>query len=277
MPSTRHDLSVARVDAELVAAVQTRTTEIVMALDALRDDDLTAPSQLPSWSRLTIAAHLRYGAHAFGRITNGAVSGQAVAYYPKGRERQRPSTLRPGSDEAPHDVVQSLARCSAELHDAWQSLESEHWSLEVTEPDDNRDLGPLALSRLPLLRLTEVEVHGSDLGLGLNAWSDVFVAVALPFRLDWLNTRRTNHRAVDDSLEGAWLLTATDGPTFRVSTHDRTVESRPAEPTTPARAIIEASSRDLLALLLGRPLAAPPRILGDIAFGEAFSRAFPGP
>jgi hypothetical protein len=41
--------------------------------------------------------------------------------------------------------------------------------------------------------------------------------------------------------------------------------------------VIAASSRDLLALLLGRPLAESPQWSGDTAFGEAFTAAFPGP
>ena len=147
----------------------------------------------------------------------------------------------------------------------------------MTEPDDNPDLGTVSLARLPLMRLTEVEVHGGDLNLDLSPWSEVFVSAALPFRLSWLNTRRTNHREVDDSLEGSWLLVATDGPTFRVAVRGRRVESHPADSTAAATAVIEASSRDLLALLLGRPLVAGARLRGDVAFGEAFSRAFPGP
>jgi hypothetical protein len=45
----------------------------------------------------------------------------------------------------------------------------------------------------------------------------------------------------------------------------------------PASAVIEASSQDLLALLLGRPFHTPPDVTGDVAFGSSFSLAFPGP
>ena len=50
-----------------------------------------------------------------------------------------------------------------------------------------------------------------------------------------------------------------------------------AQQLAEARATIEASSRDLLALLLGRPFLSQPRLAGDVAFGEAFTAAFPGP
>lgn len=41
--------------------------------------------------------------------------------------------------------------------------------------------------------------------------------------------------------------------------------------------MIEGSSRDLLALLLGRATEDRLNISGDIAFGSAFQRAVPGP
>jgi hypothetical protein len=261
----------------LVALVHTRTADVVGALDALDEPALLAASNLPGWSRLTIACHLRFGAEALYRLTRGGLGAQPVSYYPDGREQQRPRTLVPHPQERAPEVVSSLARLSHELHDAWRVLTSDDWNREVVEPEGHRDLGPLKLSRLPLLRLTEIEVHGSDLGLGLDAWSDLFVDVALPHRLEWLNTRRSNHREVDDSLEGSWLLIATDGPTYRVSLDGGRVEARPSSATSAATAIIEAPSRDLLALLLGRPFRTPPRIFGDVAFGKAFSRAFPGP
>src|SRR6185437_12446691 len=147
----------------------------------------------------------------------------------------------------------------------------------ITEPADNPDLGPVSLRHLALLRLTEVEVHGSDLGLQLGDWSPFFVALALPMRLEWLNARRVNHRDVDTSLAGSWLLVASDGPTYRISVSPAGVESVPSTPGSPARAVLAASSRDLLALLLGRPAVRPVAIRGDTAFGAVFSRAFPGP
>jgi maleylpyruvate isomerase len=261
---------------ELVAAVRRRTDEVVAALEALDDDGLRSPSALPGWSRLTIACHLRYGAEAFGRMTAAALEGRPAAYYPGGREAARPATLEPSGGESPADVVASLAEHCEVLDGLWSAVPS--WDGLVREPDDQPDLGPLPLARLPLLRLTEVEVHGSDLDLGLDDWSDVFVRVALPFRLDWLNTRRTNHRRVDQAVRGSWLLIAPDGPTWRVSVDDGDrVSSRPAEPGSDADAVIEAPARDLLALLLGRPFGTDPRYGGDVELARAFSRAFPGP
>ncbi|MGD0313940.1 MAG: maleylpyruvate isomerase family mycothiol-dependent enzyme [Acidimicrobiales bacterium] len=261
----------------IVAATTRRTERIVEALDGLDSDSLCAPSELPGWSRLTIACHLRFGAAALLRMTAAGLSGEETAYYPEGRMVQRPCTLVAEPGEHPHTVVRSLARLGGELDRLWRSIDDGAWNVELREPEDNPDLGTVPLSGLALLRLTEVEVHGSDLNVGLDDWSDSFVGAALPTRLGRLGVRRTNHRQFDDTLNGSWLLVAVDGPTYKVSVYGRTVESHPADPSSSATAVIEATSRDLLALLLGRSLQHPLRIGGNLEFGRAFSAAFPGP
>jgi uncharacterized protein (TIGR03083 family) len=261
----------------IVAAAAARTVSIVAGLRELDEDGLLSASDLPGWSRLTIACHLRYGSNALRAMTESTVVGQPASYYPEGRAAQRPGTLRPLPGETPEALIGSLAQSGEELARRWSSLVPSDWNRDITEPEGNTDLGTVPLARLPLLRLTEVEVHGSDLGLGLVDWGELFVRTALPLRLDWLNTRRTNHRDFDRDLEGSWLLQATDGPTYRVSVSGVGVESRPAPPNSTATSTITATSRDLLALLLGRPFVAAPIMGGDERFGRAFAAAFPGP
>jgi maleylpyruvate isomerase len=210
---------------DLVAACVRRTDAIVAALD--RDDVLSGPSILPGWDRLTVACHLRYGAEALGRITDAALAGEPVAYYPSGRSSQRPGTLHPRAGESPLEVVASLAEASAALHDRWADVAD--WDVVAHEPDDNPDLGDQPLATFLLLRLTEVEVHGTDLDVGLPDWSPEFVIAAMPMRVARSDTR----------IDGRWTLVATDGESWEVG-------------TGPNRGRIEASRRDLMALLLGR-------------------------
>jgi uncharacterized protein (TIGR03083 family) len=258
-------------------AIARRTDEIVTALGRLDESELHQDSQLPGWSRLTIVCHLRYGAEAVTRMTTEALAGRPTSYYPDGRETQRAATLAPAAGETGRAVVDDLGRRGRALHSRWSALSPEDWSTEVTEPAGAADLGPVTLTRLALLRLSEVEVHGTDLGVGLGEWSELFVSQALRFRLEWLNQRRANHRSVDGTLQGSWLLVATDGPVYRVSVAGTEVTSRPADPDAPATAVIAGSSRDLLALLLGRPALRPLAVTGDVTFGHGFGRAFPGP
>jgi uncharacterized protein (TIGR03083 family) len=262
---------------EWAEAVATRSDEVISALAGLSAEALSEPSALPGWSRLTIACHLSYGADALCRLTRAGLAGWPAAYYPGGRAVVREATLVPSVGESGAGVVVSLGLRCEELASIWSALAPADWDAVVAEPPDNPDLGPLPLHRLALLRLGEVEVHGVDLALGLRDWSDTYVDSALPFRLEWLNDRRANHVAFDSDIEGSWLLEATNGPRYVVAVRGADVVSRPAGDGEGAAAVIGGTSRDLLALLLGRPTLRPLTYNGDVALGRAFSEAFPGP
>jgi maleylpyruvate isomerase len=262
----------------LSASIEQRTTQIVGALRDLDDGALRAPSQLDGWSLLTIACHLRYGAEALALMTRHAMVGVPTSYYPDGRAHQRPSTLVPRPGESGADVVASLATCSHELARLWSTLSDDDWTLEGSRPGDTFESRSFSLAELALLRLTECEVHGSDLGLGLDDWSPLFVSVALPFRVALLRTRRLDQPGIPATTTGTWLLIATDGPTHVVSVTQGRVQSQQCPPNrVPATAAIEATSRDLLALLLGRSPVGRLSFTGDVAFGHSFIHLFPGP
>ncbi len=53
----------------------------------------------------TIACHLRYGVGTLAPMTEAALRGSLVAFYPEGRARQRPATLVPRPGEPPHQAV----------------------------------------------------------------------------------------------------------------------------------------------------------------------------
>lgn len=263
--------------AELAAVAATRTPALIDLVRGLDPTVLDGPSRLPGWSRLTVVCHLRYGAHALERLTRAALEGRPAAYYPEGRDAQRPGTLRPAENESPSDVVEDWATAVVALDAVWSGLGSDDWDRPVTEPADRTDLGTVPLGRLTLLRLTELDVHATDLDVGAPDWSPLFVDVALPTRLAWLATRRTNHRAFDPDLHGRWLLRPTGGAPWLLATDGDRVESHPAHPDERHDATIDASSRDLLALLLGRPTTGVVTRGGDPHVAAAFEQAFPGP
>ena len=261
----------------LAEAASERTSLLITALRQLDDEVLHGASELDGWSRLTIVCHLRYGTVAALRMTTDTQSGRATSYYPHGRSRQRPATLLPAPHEQPRDVLDDWEQASAALTQTWSGLAPEEWALEVVEPADNPDLGTIPLARLALARLTEVDVHGVDLAIDAPDWSDLLVSVGLPTRLGWLATRRTNHRPFARSISGSWLLDATDGPTWFIAVDGDRVTSRPAHPDDEPTATITGSSRDLFALLLGRPRHRSLILGGDTHVAAAFSDAFPGP
>lgn len=255
--------------ADVCDQIERSTRSLVGVLRGATDAVLREDSLLPGWDRLTIVCHLRYGAVALLRMTDDALAGRTTAFYPEGRTAQRPGTLvaRPGESSA--DVVDSLRRQSDALHERWKGLTPSDWGIEIREDADNVDLGDLSMGELAVLRLTEVEVHSTDLGLpDLGPWSETFVDAALRMRLDWLPRRRRSDRPTPSGRR-SWLLTPTDrGSTVLVTVDDLRITSTPAEPDTPADTVIAAPCRELLGMLLGR--AAPP--------GSAtFRRCVPGP
>jgi hypothetical protein len=251
-----------------------RTCEVVAGLDAA--GNLDAPTLLSGWPRLTVTCHLRYGARASRRVTTETLEGFETSFYPGGRSLVRPPTLLPEPGESPSEVLRSLESESRLLHEVWSGLTESEWRGQLREPADNPDLGSLGLGVMVLLRLTEVEVHGTDLDLGLSGWSDLFIETALPIRLAMLGTRPRNPTLVDPEVQGAWLIVATDGPSWLVSVRGDRASSEAATSSSVADALIEASSLDLLAMLLGRPHN-PLSFRGDLALARSFKRAFPGP
>lgn len=239
-----------------VDAIAARTATIV---DALRVADLDGPSLLPGWSRLTIACHLRFGAVALARITDDALAGRPASYYPEGRAAQRPGTLEPMPGESAADVVASLAAESDALHRRWGVLDADGWATVAHEPHENPDLGDLPLETLAILRWTEVEVHGIDLDVGLPDWNVDFTALATPFRLLRMDGRPT-------TVTGAWTLRS-ETASYGIVADGHVVRAAAGDAGGTA---IEASDRDLLAVLLGRPTLEP-------VDARSFRRAFPGP
>ena len=258
---------------EIAAAVAARHSELASALEAIDPKTLLGASGLPGWNRLTIVCHLRYGAQATKRMTRDALAGLPTAFYPGGRSAQRPSTLHPGPQESPADVVQSLVEASAALDELWAQIPPTAWDgTTVCEPDDNPDIGPITLLQLAILRLTEVEVHGTDLDLGLCDWSDPFIDAALPMRIAWLPQRHTPSQAPS----GSWNLVATDGPSFNVAVSQGVVSASPGR-AHQADATISGPKADLLGLLLGRVDIADLAIAGDETTARRFATTFPPP
>lgn len=235
--------------------------------------DLHGPSLLEGWTRLTVLAHLRYLSEAMLRMTDGALGGRSEAMYPAGRAAQRPGTLELRVDESAEALVESLAHGSQALDERWGALDVEQWETPISDPDH----GAMQLSRLVVMRLTETEVHATDLDLPeIGDWDAGFVDAVLPLRVAWLQQARRRPDA-DLTCDGSWLLAAMGGHSWRVTATGTEVETASASATAAADCRISASPRDLLAILLGRATENAPVVDGDEQHAARFKQAFPGP
>lgn len=156
------------IDIERVLSlIEARSAEICDAAAELDIAGLEAPSSIAGWSRLTIVCHLRYGAQACRQITRATLAGRPSAFYPGGRELQRPYTLKPALGEPPVHVVPSLEHECALLGEVWRAVPDAAWALPLIADDDDDDPVAPTLSGLAHLRLSEVMTHGDDLDVGL--------------------------------------------------------------------------------------------------------------
>lgn len=261
----------------IAAAIAARQSDIVARCREMSDAELRAPSHLPGWDRLTVLCHIRYGGEAIDRMIRAALRDEPALFYPEGRLEQRPGTLLPRVGESPQDVVASFADASAELDATLAALAEDDWDTEFREPDGTLDLGPQTVEQLATLRLTEVDVHSVDLDIGIAEWSDAFVDAGLPLRFERLATRLANQPPIDFAYQGTWLLRTDEGDAWSVTLDGEYSLVRATTYDARSRATITASRRDLLALLLGRPLLTEAVYAGDTEFAAAFLEAFPGP
>ena len=212
------------------------------------------------------------------RMTRATIDAQPTTFYPEGRAIQRPMTLRPAPGESSRQVVESLAEESAELAAVWAGISVNEWARPVVDSNDRGGVrrAPLTIGDLALLRLTEVEVHGTDLDIGLRDWSTEFVEVALPRRISWLGTRTPPNVDESADLPMTWLLAATDGPSYSIRIdRNRQSTAKVATLDAAARHRIHGPSRELLAMILGRRVS--PELRANAAAISSFQQTFPGP
>lgn len=258
----------------VVAAIAGSHRRLVEHLRALTEDELLAPSRLPEWNRLTVVCHLRYGAEAIDRMVRAALADEPALFYPGGRLEQRPGTLLPSPGESPREVVDSFAERCERLDATLAAVPGDGWTVFAREPEGHHDLGPQQVFALAVLRLTEVDVHAVDLDVGIEDWSDAFCRVGLPLRLQRLGKHLANNPS-PEPIVGTWLLRASPVDCYLVSKTADTATVRGALYEDIADGTIDASARDLIALMLGRPFEGVVEFSND--FARSFSAAFPGP
>lgn len=228
----------------IVEMVRHRTDEVVGAMLELSSEGLAAASELPGWSRLTVACHLRYGAQATSQMIDATLRGRASAFYPGGRDLQRPRTLAPALGESANHVPRSLADSADALQRQVEGLSDDGWDRPVIPADD--DLTDITIGDLVQLRLTEVMVHGSDLGLGLAPWDPRFGEAAIEQRV-----RRMRCTPAAQAGEVRMVLRTHTGDCWTVSV-DAEGGCRGDAGEHDADVCVTGPATALVALLLGR-------------------------
>jgi maleylpyruvate isomerase len=137
--------------------------------------DLRAPSLLPGWSRAHVLAHLARGADAMRNLLVGARDGRDRPAYasPEARAAGIDRSAAAGARE----LLEDLAASAMALRTVARQLPDEAWRYPLRVLNGAR----FPASQLLTRRLTEVELHHCDLGIGYghDQWCAVFAAMEL--------------------------------------------------------------------------------------------------
>ena len=155
-------------------------SRVVRAVDRLQDDEWSAPSLLPGWSRAHVVAHLALNAEALARCLRGVVSDEAD---------HQPRTMYDSDEQRDHDIANLAGASAADIRDrllagttifedAVEAVPDVRWEDRVERTPGGRTM---RLGSLPGMRVRELEIHEVDLDAGYTAsdWSQAFTELLL--------------------------------------------------------------------------------------------------
>jgi maleylpyruvate isomerase len=175
------DTAFPHIDETVVA-----TARYLEALTELDEAQLRAPSLLPGWSRAHVIAHVARNADALGEVLRGAQAGETRWMYES--QERRDADVEAGAKLPLDELLADSVAAAGRWRQAANELHSAH-----LEALGRRTPGaePWPVRRVGMMRLTEVEVHHADLGIGYTAdqWPAAFVEALMKRRHRELSER----------------------------------------------------------------------------------------
>ena len=152
------------------------TDRLLLAVDAMTDDELRGPSRLPGWTRAHVLTHIARNADGLANLAQAARTGDDVPMYAGGKE-SRDADIEAGSARHLGDIRLDLNDSAERLLQAFADFPDEGLGREVAMLSGATAYG----WEIPLMRVREVEIHHVDLGLGYSPadWSPEFAARTL--------------------------------------------------------------------------------------------------
>ncbi|MCL6298498.1 maleylpyruvate isomerase family mycothiol-dependent enzyme [Streptomyces kronopolitis] len=160
-----------------VAAVREATGRLMASVRTLDDAALAEPSLLDGWTRGHVLTHLARNADALGNLLTWARTDVRTPMYASGEARDR--DIERGAARPLAAQLADLEEAAARFDAAMEALPEARRPFEV----EMRNGVVERADRLPMRRLTEVELHHVDLGIGhtVDQLSPAFVDSELAF------------------------------------------------------------------------------------------------
>jgi len=188
---------------------------LLAALETLTDEQCRGTTALPGWTRGHVLNHLARNADSHVHLLQCASRGEVGEQYPGGAAA-RNAGIEDGAGRSAQQLVADVRRGIYALEAQWAATNAEGWQGEGV----NSAGAAIPMSDIVFLRWREVEVHTSDLDLGVTwqQWSAEYVRYELERQVMLWRSRKSmgmtvlpeaalrlppNHRL-------AWLLQRVD-------------------------------------------------------------------
>ena len=211
--------------------IDAATERLLATARRLTDDDVRRDSLLPGWTVGHVLSHIARNADSLVNLATWARTGVRTPQYASSESRD--ADIEAGADRPIAEQVDDLVASADRLRESLAQVPETVWAVVI----EWRGGGRKAAGAIPSARLTEVDVHHADLGLGYG-----FGDIPEDFRL----------KLLADAV-GGWP------DDFGVSVYAEDVEQ--AFPDDPRPVVVRGSSGDLLGWASGR--TGPERLSYD--------------
>ncbi|MTE12105.1 maleylpyruvate isomerase family mycothiol-dependent enzyme [Nocardia aurantiaca] len=210
--------------AALLDTVAAATDRLIPAVAALSDADLVEPSLLPGWTRGHVLAHLSRNADSLVNLLLWARTGIETPQYAS--QFLREADIEAGAPRPLREQLEDLTASAERWLALARAMPADRWPTLVR----NRQGGEIPATRIPWMRLLEVEIHHVDLAVGYTPadWSEDF-------------TTRLLTQSISE-------VRPVDGTGFTVTATDTGYTGTVGTPTT----TVTGPATDLAAWLIGR-------------------------
>jgi maleylpyruvate isomerase len=173
---TRTDDAAAQLET-LRGLVSAATSRLLGDTISVREEDWSAPSRLPGWSRGHVASHIARQADGMVRLTEWARSGRRQDMYASAEQRE--ADIAAGAGRSGLELQIDLDTSAGRLDQAFDAMDEAAWDAIV----ELRSGTQVPARLLPLSRLLEVVVHHVDLDIGFEV--DQIEDTTAEWLLEW--------------------------------------------------------------------------------------------
>ena len=165
--------------AEDLATLDSEMALLLATIESMTDAQLRADSELPDWTRGHVLAHIDGNARGLARLARSAIDDVPRSMYQSPESRTADIEWRASRDELAH--LAAVQASGADLRRDLAGITPDRYARDVRLRNGWR----FDAREVALLRLQEVSVHHSDLGLPGYTWRD-WPARLIEWRFDRL-------------------------------------------------------------------------------------------